>query len=41
MARLVRGFPTAKSQQEGMEENERDPKQEDQPDATEGKDIAN
>ena len=40
MARLVRGRPTARSQQEGIEEPERDPQQEDQPDATGGKDIA-
>ena len=40
MARLVRGCPTARSQQEGIEEPERDPQQEDQPDATGGKDIA-
>ena len=39
MARLVRGHPTARSQQEGIEEPERDPQQEDQPDATGGKDI--
>ena len=36
----MRGCPTARSQQEGIEEPERDPQQEDQPDATEGKDIA-
>ena len=40
MARPVRGCPTARSQQEGIEEPKRDPQQEDQPDATEGKDIA-
>ena len=40
MARPVRGHPTARSQQEGIEEPERDPQQEDQPDATGGKDIA-
>ena len=40
MARPVRGHPTTRSQQEGVEEPERDPQQEDQPDATEGKDIA-
>ena len=40
MARPVRGCPTARSQQEGIEEPERDPQLEDQPDATEGEDIA-
>ena len=40
MARPVRGCPTARSQQEGIEEPERDPQQEDQPDATGGEDIA-
>ena len=40
MSRPVRGCPTARSQQEGTEEPERDPQQEDQLDATEGKDIA-
>ena len=40
MARLVRGHPTARSQQEGTEESGRDPQQGEQPDATEGKDIA-
>ena len=40
MARLVRGCPTARSQQEGMEEPKRDPQQGKQPDAAEGKDIA-
>ena len=40
MARLVRGCPTARSQQVGIEEPERDSQQEDQPDATGGKDIA-
>ena len=40
MARPVRGRPTARSKQEGIGEPERDPQQEDQPDATEGKDIA-
>ena len=39
MARPVRGCPRARSQQEGTEEPERDPQQEEQPDATEGKDI--
>ena len=39
MARPVRGCPTARSQQEGTEEPDRDPQQEDQPDATGGKDI--
>ena len=41
MARPVRGHPTARSQQEGTEEPERDPQQEDQSNAAEGKDIAN
>ena len=40
MARLVRGCPTPRSQQEGAEEPERDPQQGEQPDTTEGKDIA-
>ena len=40
MARPVRGCPTARSQQEHIEEPERDPQQEDQQDATEDKDIA-
>ena len=40
MARPVRGCPTARPQREGTEEPERDPQQEDQQDATEGKDIA-
>ena len=40
MARLVRGCPTDRSQQEGIEEPERDPQQEDQQDATGGEDIA-
>ena len=40
MARLVRGCPTSRPQKEGAEEPERDPQQEDQPDAAEGKDIA-
>ena len=40
MARPVRGHPTARLQQEGAEELERDHQQEDQPDVTEGKDIA-
>ena len=40
MARLVRGCPTTRPQQEGTEEPERDPQQEDQSDATEGEDIA-
>ena len=40
MARPVRGCLTARSQQEGTEEPERDSQQEDQPDATKGKDIA-
>ena len=33
MARLLRGHLTARSQQEGAEELERDPQQEEQPDA--------
>ena len=40
MARPVRGCLTARPQQKGAEETERDPQQEDQQDATEGKDIA-
>ena len=40
MARLVRGHPTARLQTEGAEEPEWDPQQEDQSDATVGKDIA-
>ena len=40
MARLVRGHPITRSQQEGTDEPERDPRQEEQPDAAEGKDIA-
>ena len=40
MARLVRGCPTAMSQQEGIEEPQRDSQQEDQQDAIGGKDIA-
>ena len=40
MARPVRGCPTARPPQEGAEEPERDHQQEDQPDAAEGKDIA-
>ena len=39
MARPVRGPPTARLQQEGEEEPKRDHQQEEQPDATEGKDI--
>ena len=39
MARLLRGCPTARSQEEGIEEPERDSQQEDQPDATAGEDI--
>ena len=39
MARLVRGPPTARLQQEGAEEPKRDHQQEEQPDASEGKDI--
>ena len=40
MARPLSGRPTARSQQEGVEEHERDPQQGEQPDATGGKDIA-
>ena len=40
MARLVRGCLTSRPQQEGTEEPEQDPQQQDQPDATEGEDIA-
>ena len=40
MARPVRGHLTARSQQEGTEEPDRDPQQKGQLDATEGKDIA-
>ena len=40
MARLVRGHPTTRSQQEGAEESERDSQQEDQSDTTESKDVA-
>ena len=36
----MKGHQTAKSQQEGAEETGRDSLQEDQADATEGKDIA-
>ena len=39
MARSLRGCPTARSQQEGAEEPQRDPEQEDQSDASGGKDI--
>ena len=39
MARLVMGQPTARSQQEGIKEPERDAQQEDQPDATGDEDI--
>ena len=39
MARLLRGCLTARLQEEGTEEPERDPQQEDKPDATVGKDI--
>ena len=38
--RPVRGHPTPRPQLEGMTEPERDPEQEEQPDATEGKVIA-
>ena len=41
MASPMRGYPTARLQEEGAEEPERDPQQEDQPDPTEGKDIVN
>ena len=37
---MLRGCPTARPQQEGTEEPKRDPQQEDRPDATGGKDIA-
>ena len=40
MARQLRGCPTARLQQEGAEEPERDPYHGEQPDATEGKEIA-
>ena len=40
MARLVRGCPTTRQQQEGAEEPEWEPQQEDQPDATNHKEIA-
>ena len=40
MARLVRGCPITRSQQEGTEEPEQDPQQENQSDTTEGKDTA-
>ena len=40
MTRSVRGRPTARSQQEGIEEPDRDPQQEDQLDAIGGKDRA-
>ena len=40
MARSVRQCPTSRPEQEGMEESERDPQQREQPDATEGKVIA-
>ena len=39
MARPMRGCLTARSQQEGAEEPEKDPQKEEQPDAIEGKDI--
>ena len=39
MTRSLRGWLTARSQQEGIEEPEWDPQQEIQPDATGGKDI--
>ena len=40
MARLMRGRPTARSQQKGVEKPESDPQQEDQPDTIGGNDIA-
>ena len=40
MARSVKGCPTARPQQDCIEEPERDPQQEDQPDAIGDKDIA-
>ena len=40
MARLVRGCPITRQHQEDAEEPEQNPQQEDQSDATEGKDIA-
>ena len=40
MARPVRGHLTSRPQQEGAEEPERDPRQEEQPGAAEGKAIA-
>ena len=40
MDRKVRDCPTVRSQEEGVQESERDPQQEDQQDATEGKDMA-
>ena len=40
MVRLVRGRPTPRLQLEGMTQPERDSQQEEQPDATEGKVIA-
>ena len=40
MARLVRGCPTARSQQQVVEEPATNLPQEDQSDATKGKDIA-
>ena len=40
MTRLVMGRPTARSQQEGVEEPERNPQQEGQPHATDGEDTA-
>ena len=40
MARLVRGCPTPRSQQEGMEEPERDPQKGEQPDTAECEVIA-
>ena len=41
MAKQVRGWPTARPQQEGAEEPERDHQQEEQSDATGREDIAN
>ena len=39
MARPLSGCPTAKSQQEGTVEPQRDPQKEDQPDTKDGEDI--
>ena len=40
IARLVRGWPTPRSQQEGKVEPEKDPLQEEQPETTKGRVIA-